>query len=82
MKDNEKTVGVAVSASCAALYDQFPHFKTDAKTFQTGMSPLVKYVNFCEKNINKRASALAIVIFFVERNITEHFQDIAKVTAS
>ncbi len=36
MKDNEKTVGVAVSASCAALYDQFPHFKTDAKTFQTG----------------------------------------------
>ncbi len=79
VKDNEKTVGVAVSASCAALYDQFPHFKTDAKTFQTGMSFFLNLSIFVRKfrkrsykrNINKRASVLATVIFSLSNGILQ-----------
>ena len=34
--DNEKTVGVAASASCSVLYENFPLFKSEVKTFETG----------------------------------------------
>ena len=53
VKDNEKTVGVAVSASRSALYDSFPSFKTEVKTFQTGLSSFPKLRNRISRAVNK-----------------------------
>lgn len=51
VNDNEKTVGLAVSSTCSALYDQFPNFRADVKTFETGAD---------YKEVLERAKTLAL----------------------